>query len=106
MPGIRSVLQQALRERAPKAYAQMKLDGSLDQTLSGMVAQHEQSLDDAMGMATDRLSRQNSPEFQPDPVKRAQAFAQMEKAAQETALNQAIEQIDALSATTATSPAS
>lgn len=71
--------------------------------LDSLVAQHESSVDSATAMATDRLSRQGTPTYQPDPMKRAQEFATQKLAAQETALNQAIEQIDALSATTGTS---
>lgn len=106
MPAIRSLLQKAMQERAPKAYRQLTQAGQLEATLDRLVAGHEQSLDDAMGAAMDSLSRQDSPQFQPDPMMRAQQFATRKLAAQETALNQAIEEIDSLSATTATSPAS
>ncbi len=105
-PPLRQVMQRAISERAPKAYQQLLSSGELETTLDGLMAQYEESVDAAQGMAQDRLSRQDSKQYEPDPVKRSQLFASQKLVAQENALSQAIEQIDALSPTTDTSPES
>lgn len=106
MAPIRSVLQKAMQERAPAAYRQLSASGELEPTLNRLVAVHEESVDAAMSAAMDELSRQDSPRFEPNPMKRVQEFSTRKLTAQRMALEQAIEQIDALSGITATSPAS
>lgn len=102
MLALKTVLEQAIKERTPQAYQRLTASKTLEPTLERLMGAHEQSLEDAMGQATDELSRQNSPNFQPDPWKRAQEFATRERIAQETALMQAIEEIDSFQTTTDT----
>lgn len=93
---LRLTLENAIKERKPQAYSSLKASGGLEPTLDELMAGIVQTSEEIKGATLDRLSRQDSPHFQPDPVKRAQEIMMRDLEADRTALAQAIEQIDSL----------
>ena len=107
---LRELLATALKNKAPAAYGRMKKDGTLKEYLEGLMGVTLEAISEARQDAIDGLASEGSPTFEPDPMKRAQAINMATKAAEEIALAQAMETIEALSAksaaTAASSPAS
>ena len=87
-------LELALKDSQPKAYAQMKADGTLTQYLNRLAGQIEEQ----KAMAYEQLG--NDPQYQKiaDPTLRVQEANSRIKAAVDVALQQAIEEVQALEA--------
>lgn len=92
------LLTKALQSKAPAAYSRMQKDGTLNAYLSNLAGQMLEAINEARQDAIDGLVSEGSPTFEPDPMKRTQAINMATKAAEEIALAQAIETIEALSA--------
>lgn len=82
---MRQTLELALKDRAPKAYRQMKNRGQLATYLGDLTAQAMQSISTATEQAIPGLMQTA------DPVKRVQQAEMARKTAEEVALSQALE---------------
>lgn len=104
------LLTKALQSKAPATYSRMQKDGTLKEYLEDLMGVTLEAISKARQDAIDGLVSEGSLTFEPDPMKRMQAINMATKAAEEIALAQAMETIEALSAesaaTTASSPAS
>ena len=99
------LLTKALRNKAPDAYRRMKADGTLDAYLSNLLAETLEAIAEARQSAIGNLVTQGNPQYEEQPLKRTQAINMAEKSAEEIALAQAMETIEALSAESATTTA-
>ena len=95
---LRELLATALKNKAPAAYNRMLEAGTLKEYLEGLMGVTLGSIMDAEQDAIDGLVSEGSPTFEPDPLARTQAINMARKAAEEIALAQAMETIEALSA--------
>lgn len=93
---LRRTLELALKDKQPSLYAQLKASGTLDETLSKVMASAEQSISEARNQAIEAATTQGKPGFVADPTLRTQTLNSQFKAAEETALSQAIEEISSL----------
>lgn len=101
------ILTQALMQNAPQAYRQMKSAGTLKEFLSNLAGVTLEAISEARQAAISAIVTQGSPQYEANPLKRAQQINMAEKSAEEVALSQAMETIAALlpeSATTTESP--
>lgn len=107
---LRELLATALKNKAPAAYNRMLEAGTLKEYLEGLMGVTLEAISEARQDAIAGLVSEGGPTFEPDPLARTQAINMATKAAEEIALAQAMETIEALSAesatTTASSPAS
>ena len=103
---LRELLATALKDKAPEAHSRMRADGTLNAYLSNLTGQTLEAINEARQDAIAGLVSEASPTFEPDPLARTQAINMATKAAEEIALAQAIETIEALSAESATTTAS
>lgn len=94
---LRQTLDLALKDKQPSLYAQMKADGTLDETLNRLTTTAEESIAEARQQAIEAATSEGKPGYVADPTVRTQTLNSQFKAAEEIALNQAIEEIASLS---------
>ena len=87
---IRQVLKTALEERAPQAHAELKRSGQLATFLNRLTEMAAETINEAWDQIPERTREMT------DPLLIAQTGNRMVAQANETALAQAIEEIDAL----------
>ncbi len=95
---LKRTLELALKDKQPDLYQQLKTSGTLDEALAKVLAGAEQSIEQARQMAIEAATTQGKPGFVADPMLRQQTLNSQFKAAEEVALNQAIEEIESLQA--------
>lgn len=93
---IDRTLEQALKDRNPEAYKRLRESGELEQTLESLIVAMSETVEVLQSQIMDRLVRQNSPHFEPEPLARQQKMTMQFLEADRTAIEQAIETIDAL----------
>ena len=97
-------LRLAMQDKQPQLYKQMEAAGTLDEWLENLTAQMVQQVSEAGMQAASALSLEHNPQFEADPMAMPRKIETATKQAEEIALQQAIEQIEAM--TTESSPAS
>lgn len=102
---LMDVLNKALQNKAPDAYRQMKADGTLNAYLRNLLSTTQEAISEARQGAIDGLVTQGSPQYVEKPLARTQAINSAQKSAEEMALAQAMETIEALSPASATTTA-
>lgn len=95
---VLAMLTKAMQTKAPQAFEQMKAAGTLTQYLQNLLAQTLEAISEARQDAISSVVSEDSPQFQPNPLERTQAINNAQKAAEEAAIAQAMEQIEALQA--------
>jgi len=94
-----------MKDRAPKAYKRLQSNKTLEMTLDNLLAEYVETKDVLKSEAVSQTRTQGSPEYKADPMAATQHLTQAFAMAEETALKQAVERIDALE-TTESSPVS
>lgn len=97
-------LRLAMQDKQPQLYKQMEAAGTLDEFLQSLAATADSQISEAWQQIPNLFSTTTSPEYEPDPIACVQKAQMKIKQAEEIALQQAIEQIEAM--TTESSPAS
>ena len=95
---LKTTLEQALKDRNPTLYAQLKADGRLIEVLQPIIGRMAESLEETRNQAIEAATTQGNPEYVADPMNRTQTLNSQFRAAEEVALQQAIEELDALEA--------
>ena len=93
---LRQTLDNAMRDRRPDLHRRLQQNSELPAALDSLLSNLQETAETIKGQALDRLSRQDSPQFQPDPLRRQQELTQQDLEAERSALEQAIEEIDRL----------
>ena len=91
-------LEQALKAQQPNLYDQHRKAGTMEALLRPILGQAEQSILDARQKAIEAATTEGSPEYVADPLRRTQVLNQAFLTAEETALNQAVEEVLSLEA--------
>lgn len=93
---LHKMLKQALKDKAPAEYRKMRDRGTLDRYLGSLTTSALETEDNLRDRARDAVSNSASPEHEKDSMKAIQEVNNRFKAAEEVAVAQAIESIDAL----------
>lgn len=95
---LRQTLERALQDSNPSLYSTLKAENRLDEVLQPIIGRMVESLEDARSLAIEAATTQGNPGFVADPTLRTQTLNSQFKAAEEVALQQALEELDALEA--------
>lgn len=95
---LRTTLERALKDSNPSLYSTLKAENRLDEVLQPIIGRMVESLEDARSLAIEAATTQGKPGFVADPMLRTQTLNSQFKAAEEVALQQAIEELHALEA--------
>lgn len=95
---LMELLTKALQTKAPQKFEQMKAAGTLGQFLQNLLAQTLEAISEARQDAISSAVSEGSQQFKANPLERTQAINSAQKAAEEVAIAQAMEQIEALQA--------
>lgn len=93
-----ALLMRAMQGKAPQKFEQMKAAGTLNEYLQTLLGQTLEAISEARQDAISAATTQGSPQFVADPMARTQQLNTAQKAAEEVAIAQAMEQIEALQA--------
>lgn len=96
---MKSTLDQVLLHNSPALHAKLKQQNQLEATLQPILGRAVESIDEARQEAISSATTMGSKGFVNDPMQRVQTLNSQFKAAEEMALQQAIEEINALTAT-------
>lgn len=95
---LKTTLEQKLKDSNPALYSKLKAENRLAEVLQPIIGRMVESLEDARSLAIEAATTQGNPVYVNDPTLRTQTLNSQFKAAEEVALQQAIEELDALEA--------
>lgn len=95
---LKTTLEQALKDRNPSLFSKLKAENRLAEVLQPIIGRLMETLEDARSQAIEAATTQGKPGFVADPMLRTQTLNSQFRAAEEVALQQALEELDALEA--------
>ena len=93
---IKTTLALALQNSNPSLHSRLTAQNRLDEYLQPIIGRLMETLEDARSLAIEAATTQGKPGFVADPTLRTQTLNSQFKAAEEVALQQALEELDAL----------
>ena len=99
-PGqARKMFEQAMKDVAPKEHRNMRQGRKLDWFLNRLTKEFSETREFLQAQAVEQVSPIGAPEYKEDPMELVQEINSRFKMAEDTAITQAIEQIEALRTT-------